>query len=119
MTIGTKFIAGTSSLLAQSCSQCTHQLPCQGGRGRVRPLKFHRGRGEMRRFPRSLSIYIAASTIYAALVFLAVHAVYGVELGRAGLRLPDPEALIGSIDSVSFIVWLGISLIAGVVLYRL
>src|SRR6266850_235544 len=126
MTIGTKFIAVTgrhlracSSLLAQSCSQCTHQLPCQGGRGRVCPLKFHRGRGEMRRFPRSLSIYIAASTIYAALVFLAVHAVYGVELGRAGLRLPDPEALIGSIDVVSFVVWVGISVIAGSVLYRL
>ena len=73
----------------------------------------------MRRFPRSLSVYIAASSIYAALVFLAVHAVYGVELGRAGLRLPDPEAIIGSIDIVSFVVWLGISLIAGAVLYRL
>jgi signal transduction histidine kinase len=73
----------------------------------------------MRRFPRSLVLYIAASTIYAAVIFLAVHAVYGIELGRAGLRLPDPEALIGSIDSVSFIVWLGISLIAGTVLYRL
>ena len=72
----------------------------------------------MRRFPRSLVVYIAASTIYAAVIFLAVHALYGVELGRAGLRLPDPEALIGSIDSVSFIVWLGISLIAGTVLYR-
>ncbi len=73
----------------------------------------------MRRFPRSLRVYIAASTIYAAVIFLAVHAVYGVELGRAGLRIPDPEALIGSIDSVSFIVWLGISVIAGMVLYRL
>ncbi len=73
----------------------------------------------MRRFPRSLRVYIAASTIYAAVIFLAVHALYGVELGRAGLRIPDPEALIGSIDSVSFIVWLGISVIAGTVLYRL
>lgn len=73
----------------------------------------------MRRFPRSLSFYIAASTIYAAIVFLAVHAVYGVELGRAGLRMPDPEALIGSIDLVSFVVWVGISVIAGTVLYRL
>ena len=73
----------------------------------------------MRRFPRSLRVYIATSTIYAAVVFLAVHAVYGVELGRAGLRIPDAEALIGSIDSVSFIVWLGISVIAGTVLYRL
>jgi signal transduction histidine kinase len=73
----------------------------------------------MRRFPRSLSFYIAASTIYAALVFLAVHAVYGVELGRANLSVPDPEALIGSIDVVSFVVWLGISIIAGMALYRL
>jgi signal transduction histidine kinase len=72
----------------------------------------------MRRFPRSLRFYVAASTIYAAVVFLAVHAVYGVELGRAGLRLPDPEALIGSIDVVSFVVWVGISVIAGTVLYR-
>jgi signal transduction histidine kinase len=73
----------------------------------------------MRRFPRSLRFYIAASTIYAALVFLAVHAVYGIELGRVGLSIPDPEALISSIDAVSFIVWLGISVIAGTVLYRL
>jgi signal transduction histidine kinase len=73
----------------------------------------------MRRFPRSLRFYVAASTIYAALVFLAVHAVYGIELGRAGIRLPDPEAFIGSIDTVSFVVWLGISVIAGTVLYRL
>jgi hypothetical protein len=29
----------------------------------------------MRRFPRSLLFYIAASTIYAAVIFLAVHAV--------------------------------------------
>src|SRR5437870_8600863 len=89
------------------------------GLGGVGRLKFLGGRGEMRRFPRSLVLYVAASTIYAAIIFLAVHAVYGVELGRAGLRLPDPEAFISSIDSVSFMVWLGISLIAGVVLYRL
>jgi signal transduction histidine kinase len=73
----------------------------------------------MRRFPRSLSFYIAASTIYAAMIFVAVHAVYGVELGRAGLRIPDPGALIGSIDTVSFALWLGISLIAGTILHRL
>jgi signal transduction histidine kinase len=73
----------------------------------------------MRRFPRSLSFYIAASTIYAAIVFIAVHAVYGLELGRAGLSIPDPGALIGSIDTVSFVVWLGISIIAGMALYRL
>jgi GAF domain-containing protein len=73
----------------------------------------------MRRFPRSLGFYIAASTIYAAIVFIAVHAVYGIELGRAGLSIPDLGALIGSIDTVSFVVWLGISIIAGMALYRL
>ncbi len=72
----------------------------------------------MGRFPRSLRLYIAVSSIYAALVFLAVHATYGLELGRAGVRLPDPEALINSIDVVSFVVWIGISLIAATVLYR-
>lgn len=72
----------------------------------------------MGRFPRSLRVYIAVSSIYAALVFLAVHATYGLELGRAGVRLPDPEALVNSIDLVSFVVWLGISLIAATVLYR-
>jgi signal transduction histidine kinase len=73
----------------------------------------------MRRFPRSLGVYIAASTVYAAVIFLAVHAVYGIELGRAGVRIPDPAALIGSIEITSFIVWLGISLIAGTILHRL
>jgi signal transduction histidine kinase len=72
----------------------------------------------MRRFPRSLRFYIAASTIYAAVVFLAVHAVYGVELGRAGLAIPDPQALISSIDLVSFVVFVGISVIASMALYR-
>ncbi|MEX2046087.1 MAG: GAF domain-containing protein [Chloroflexota bacterium] len=73
----------------------------------------------MRRFPRSLLFYIAASTIYAAIIFLAVHAVYGIELGRAGVRIPDADALIGSIEITSFIVWLGISVIAGTILHRL
>ena len=73
----------------------------------------------MSRLPRSLIVYVAASSIYAALVFLAVHATYGFELGRSGVRLPDPEALITSIEAVSFVVWLGLSLIAGIVLYLL
>src|SRR5688572_7582977 len=73
----------------------------------------------MRKFPRSLLFYIAASTIYAALIFLAVHAVYGIELGRAGLSISDPGALIGSIEITSFILWLGISVIAGTILHRL
>ncbi|HET7699789.1 MAG TPA: GAF domain-containing protein, partial [Candidatus Limnocylindria bacterium] len=73
----------------------------------------------MRRFPRSLRLYIAASSIYAALVFIAVHAVYGFELGRAGIQLPDAGSVIGSIEAVSAVVWIGISLIAATVLYRL
>ena len=64
-------------------------------------------------------LLIAASTIYAAVVFVVVHLVYGIELGRAGIRIPDPQALIDSINAVSFILWLGISLIAGTVLHRL
>src|SRR5437899_4993890 len=71
------------------------------------------------RMPRSLIFYIAASSIYAALVFLAVHATYGFELGRAGVSLPRLEAVLTSIDAVSFAIWLGLSLIAGSVLYGL
>ena len=73
----------------------------------------------MSRLPRSLIFYVAASSLYAALVFLAVHATYGVELGRAGVRSPDPEALLTSIDAVSFAIWIGLSLIAAIVLHRL
>ena len=73
----------------------------------------------MSRFPRSLIFYVAASSIYAAVIFIAVHAIYGFELGRAGVSLPPAESLLGSVDIVSFVVWLGISLIAGTVLYRL
>jgi signal transduction histidine kinase len=64
-------------------------------------------------------VYVAASSVYAALIFLAVHATYGVELGRSGVRLPDSEALLASIDIVSVAVWLGLSVIAGVALFRM
>jgi signal transduction histidine kinase len=69
--------------------------------------------------PRSLIFYIAASSVYAALVFLAVHATYGFELGRAGVSLPSLEAVLTSIDTVSFVIWIGLSLIAATVLYGL
>jgi len=69
--------------------------------------------------PRSLILYIAASCVYAALVFLAVHATYGFELGRAGVSLPGLEAVLTSIDTVSFAIWIGLSLIAATVLYGL
>ena len=71
------------------------------------------------RLPRSLILYVAASSIYAAIVYLAVHATYGIELGRSGVRLADPESLVSSIDAVTFLVWIGLSLIAGIVLHRL
>jgi signal transduction histidine kinase len=70
------------------------------------------------RLPRSLIFYVAASSIYAAIVYILVHATYGIELGRSGLRLPA-ESIVTSIDLVSFIIWIGLSLIAGTLLYRL
>ncbi len=75
----------------------------------------------MPRFPRSLLSYVVVSTIYAALVFIGVQVVYTVELGRAGLTVAarDTGDILASIQSVSFIVWLGISLIAASVLVRL
>ena len=73
----------------------------------------------MRRLPRSLIFYVAASSIYAALVFIAVHATYGLELGRSGVGLPDATSLVNSIDIVSFLIWIGLSLIAAIVLHRL
>jgi len=69
--------------------------------------------------PRSLIFYVAASSIYAALVYIAVHATYGIELGRSGVRLPDPGSLVASIDIVGFAIWIGLSLIAAIVLHRL
>ncbi|MDQ2951719.1 MAG: ATP-binding protein [Chloroflexota bacterium] len=62
---------------------------------------------------------MAASSIYAAIVFVAVHAVYGFELGRAGVSQPPSQGLLGSVDTVTLAVWLGLSLIAGTALYRL
>jgi signal transduction histidine kinase len=69
--------------------------------------------------PRSLILYIAASSVYAALVFFAVHATYGFELGRAGVSLPSLEAVLTSIDTVSLAIWIGLSLIGATVLYSL
>ena len=74
----------------------------------------------MRRFPRSLRFYIAASTIYAAIIFLVVHAVYGFELGRRGrAACPTPEPSSARSRSPPSSCGSGISLIAGTVLYRL
>ena len=75
----------------------------------------------MRKLPRSLRFYVAASTLYAALVFFAVQFIYTIELAQSGIvaATRDNGDVLSSIQIVSFIVWLGISLIAAVVLYRL
>ncbi len=75
----------------------------------------------MRKLPRSLRLYVAASTLYAALIFIAVQFIYTIELAQSGIVIArrDNGDLLSSIQVVSFIVWLGISLIAAVVLHRL
>ncbi|HKC90282.1 MAG TPA: ATP-binding protein [Candidatus Limnocylindria bacterium] len=75
----------------------------------------------MRKLPRSLRFYVAASTLYAALIFLAVQFIYTIALAQSGILIArrDDGELLSSIQLVSFIVWLGISLIAAVVIHRL
>ena len=73
------------------------------------------------KLPRSLRFYVAASTLYAALVFVVVQFIYTLQLAESGLIVArhDTGDVLASIQIVSFIVWLGISLIAGVVMHRL
>jgi len=75
----------------------------------------------MFKLPRSLRLYVAASTLYAALIFFAVQFIYTIELAQSGIFIArrDNGDLLSSIQVVSFIVWLGISLIAAVVMHRL
>jgi len=75
----------------------------------------------MLKLPRSLRLYVAASTLYAALIFFAVQFIYTIELAQSGIFIArrDNGDLLSSIQVVSFIVWLGISLIAAVVMHRL
>jgi signal transduction histidine kinase len=75
----------------------------------------------MRKLPRSLRFYVAASTLYAALVFFVVQFIYTIELAQSGIVVArrDNGDLLSSIQLVSFIVWLGISLIAAVIMHRL
>ncbi len=75
----------------------------------------------MRKLPRSLRLYVAASTFYAALIFFAVQFIYTIELAQSGIVIArrDNGDVLSSIQLVSFIVWLGISLIAAVVMHRL
>jgi signal transduction histidine kinase len=76
---------------------------------------------KMRELPRSLRFYVAASTFYAALVFFAVQYIYTIQLAESGLIVArrDTGDVLASIQLVSFVVWLGISLIAAVFLHRL
>src|SRR5213594_179513 len=75
----------------------------------------------MRKLPRSLRFYVAASTLYAALVFFAVQFIYTIQLAQSGIVIArrDNGDVLASIQVVSFIVWLGISLIAAVIMHRL
>jgi signal transduction histidine kinase len=75
----------------------------------------------MRKLPRSLRLYVAASTLYAALIFFAVQLIYTIELAQSGVLIArrDNGDVLSSIQLVSFIVWLGITLIAAVVMHRL
>ena len=73
------------------------------------------------KLPRSLRFYVAASTFYAALVFFGVQFLYTLQLAQSGLIVArrDTGDVLSSIQIVSFIIWLGISLIAGVIMHRL
>lgn len=75
----------------------------------------------MGKLPRSLRFYVVASTLYAALVFFAVQFIYTIELAQSGIFIArqDSGDVLASIELVSFVVWLGISLIAAVVMHRL
>ena len=73
------------------------------------------------KLPRSLRFYVAASTFYAALVFFGVQFLYTFQLAESGLIVArrDTGDVLSSIETVSFAIWLGISLIAGVIMHRL
>src|SRR5438105_12966661 len=75
----------------------------------------------MRKLPRSLRFYVAASTLYAAVVFFAVQFIYTFQLTQSGLLVAQRDGgnVLSSIQIVSFIVWLGISLIAAAGMHRL
>jgi signal transduction histidine kinase len=76
--------------------------------------------GKMK-LPRSLRFYVAASTFYAAVIFFGVQFIYTLQLAESGLLVArrDSGDVLASIQVVSFVVWLGISLIAGVIMHRL
>ena len=73
------------------------------------------------KLPRSLRFYVAASTFYAAVVFLGVQFLYTLQLAESGLIVArrDTGDVLSSIQIVSFVIWLGVSLIAAMVMHRL
>src|SRR5205809_1394495 len=75
----------------------------------------------MRKLPRSLRFYVAASTLYAAVVFFAVQFIYTIQLTQSGILVAERASgdVLSSIQIVSFIVWLGIRLIEAAVMHRL
>src|SRR5712691_6491594 len=75
----------------------------------------------MRKLPRSLRLYVAASTLYVALIIFAVQVIYTIELAQSGIVIArrDSGDVLSSIQVVFFVIWLGISLIAAIVIYRL
>jgi signal transduction histidine kinase len=76
---------------------------------------------KLRKLPRSLRFYVAASTLYAALVFFAVQWIYTIQLAASGLVVArrDTGEVLASIQVVSFVIWLGITLIAATFIHRL
>src|SRR2546423_12450243 len=89
--------------------------------GQASQYDSRRRQERMRKLPRSLRFYVAASTLYAAVVFFAVQFIYTFQLTQSGILVAqrDNGDVLSSIQVVSFIVWLGISLIAAAVLHRL
>src|SRR2546430_1531467 len=75
----------------------------------------------MRTLPRTLHFYLPSSTFYATTIFLADQFIYAFQLSDSGILVArrDSGDVLASIQVVSFIVWIGISLIAAAVIHRL
>src|SRR5438094_10153560 len=73
------------------------------------------------KLPRSRRFYVAASTFYAGVVFFGAQFLYTLQLAQSGLIVArrDTGDVLASIQIASSVGWLGISLIAGVIMQRL
>jgi signal transduction histidine kinase len=117
---------GATAVFARdSCSRsgsATHRKSLFEALFTVQASQYDAARARtMAKMPRSLRFYVAASTLYAAAVFLAVQYIYTIQLAQSGLVIAvrDTGDVLASIQLVSFVVWLGISLIAAVIMHRL